>query len=453
MKIVLASGVALTAVLGVGCGGAISPFQASVEQAVLLSGPEHDWEPALAVGPDGTVYVTAGRRSPRPDGAADGAPFEQRIVIWRSPDAGATWEGPWPVSEAGVFQGDQRVVVDDRGTVHVSYLEVAEDSDGEVTALLRLATSRDGGRSFSVETVLDHDVSDKPELAVARDGRDISLVLESRPGPSLMVSHDGGSSWTGPLVVVPVQDRDTHFWPTGLAVAPDGRLWLSVPSIPNDELQAGGPSTTTLHVLSSDDWGASWRESILGSSPWSRGGCVHEPECRVKTAYPEVAVDATGRAFAVSTEGSAGQPYRLVLRTSTDGGETWSAPYPVSEAPRPSSGDLADHDYPMVAAAGDGRACVAWVDDRTGARSMWARCTADGGTTWGEELLLSNVASAQGHTTNDGFAVFYGDYGGIALTDDGRLYVAWGAASTMDGPGAVWVASAGVFPPTGQERG
>lgn len=453
MRFPLAFGVALTAVLGLGCAGALPPFQPSVAPAVLLSGPEHDWEPALAAGPDQTVYVTAGRRSPRPDGGVGGAPFEQRIVIWRSRDAGVTWEGPWPVSEAGAFQGDQRVAVDDSGNVHVSYMEVTESPNGKVSALLQLATSRDGGRSFTVQTVLDHDVSDKPELAVSRDGRDIYLVLESRPGPSLMGSHDGGETWGGPRVVVPVEDRGTHFWPTGLALAPDGRLWFSVPSIPNSELQAGGPSTTTLHIYNSDDGGASWHESVFGASPWSRGGCVHDPECRVKTAYPGIAVDAVGRAYAVYTEGRAGEPYRLLLRSSAGGGETWSEPVPVSEAPRPSSGDLADHDYPIVTAAGDGRACVAWVDDRTEPRSMWARCTPDAGATWGDELLLSNVASDQGHTTSEGFAVFYGDYGGIALTDEGRLYVTWGAATAMDGPGAVWVASADVFPSTGQERG
>ena len=63
------------------------------------------------------------------------------------------------------------------------------------------------------------------------------------------------------------------------------------------------------------------------------------------------------------------------------------------------------------------------------------------------------MASDQGHTTTEGFAVFYGDYGGIALTDEGRLHVTWGAASTMDGPGAVWVGSADVFPPSSPERG
>ena len=63
------------------------------------------------------------------------------------------------------------------------------------------------------------------------------------------------------------------------------------------------------------------------------------------------------------------------------------------------------------------------------------------------------MASDQGHTTTEGFAVFYGDYGGIALTDEGRLYVTWGAATAMDGPGAVWVGSADVFPSTGLERG
>jgi hypothetical protein len=430
-----------------------TPFQATVHHAHLLSELANDWEPALAAGPDQTVFVTAGRRFPRPDGASGGPPFEQRIVIWRSSDSGVTWEGPWPVSDGGSFQGDQRVAVDDHGVVHVSYMDLTTTPEGQMSALLQLATSRDGGRSFTVQTVLDHGVSDKPELAVSRDGRDIYLVLESRPGPSLIGSHDGGETWGGPRVVVPVEDRETHFWPTGLALAPDGRLWFSVPSIPNDELQKGGPSTTTLHVYSSDDGGESWHETDLGSSPWTRGGCVHDSECRVKTAYPGIAVDAVGRAYAVYTEGSAGQPYWLLLRISADGGETWTAPQPVSEAPRPATGDLADHNFPMIAAARDGRACVAWVDDRTGPRSVWARCTDDAGVTWGDELLLSNVASDQGHTADDGFAVFYGDYGGVAPTDSGRLYVTWSAAASMEGPGAVWVGSADVFPPSLPERG
>ena len=430
-----------------------TPAGPVVSSAQLLPGASDAWEPALAAGPDGLVYVTAGGRHLRPESDQSGMPFEQRIVIWRSSDSGATWEGPWPVDEGGSFQGDQRVAVDDSGNVHVSYLEAGEGPDGKMIGLLRLATSRDGGRSFTVQTVLDHDVSDKPELAVSGDGRDIYLILESRPGPSLVGSHDSGATWGAPQVVVPVRERETHFWPTGLALASDGRLWFSVPSIPTSELEAGGPSTTTLHAFSSDDGGTSWHESVLGSFPWSRGGCVHDPECRGKSAYPGIAVDAVGRAYAVNTDGRAGEPYRLLLRSSADGGETWSEPVPVSEAPRPSSGDLADHDFPMVTAAGDGRTCVAWVDDRSGPRSLWARCSADAGATWGDELLLSNMASDQGHTTTEGFAVFYGDYGGIALTDEGRLHVTWGAATAMDGPGAVWVGSADVFPSTGLERG
>jgi hypothetical protein len=107
----------------------------------------------------------------------------------------------------------------------------------------------------------------------------------------------------------------------------------------------------------------------------------------------------------------------------------------------------------MVTAAGDGRACVAWVDDRTGPKSLWARCSADAGATWSDELLLSNMVSEEGHTTAEGFAVFYGDYGGVALTDDGRLYVTWGAAESLEGPGAVWVGAADIFPPSLPERG
>src|SRR5205809_207778 len=57
-------------------------------QERLLPGSKSDWEPALAVGPHGSVYVTAGRRrgSPR-DKTTE---FTQQIVVWSSRDDGAT---------------------------------------------------------------------------------------------------------------------------------------------------------------------------------------------------------------------------------------------------------------------------------------------------------------------------------------------------------------------------
>jgi hypothetical protein len=48
------------------------------------------WEPAIATGPNGQVYVVAGRRR----GTPKDKDSEQRQVIWRSQDRGVSFEAP-----------------------------------------------------------------------------------------------------------------------------------------------------------------------------------------------------------------------------------------------------------------------------------------------------------------------------------------------------------------------
>jgi hypothetical protein len=76
---------------------------------------------------------------------------------------------------------------------------------------LRLARSRDNGRTFSVETVTTEHVNDKPELAVSRDGEHLYIVYESSPGPRLVASDDAGRTWEEPRVIC--QGDGRHFWP------------------------------------------------------------------------------------------------------------------------------------------------------------------------------------------------------------------------------------------------
>jgi hypothetical protein len=60
----------------------------------------------------------------------------------------------------------------------------------------------------------------------------------------------------------------------------------------------------------------------------------------------------------------------------------------VSAAPRPRSGDLADHDFPMIAASRAGRVCVVWVDDRRGALDVWTYRT---GAVWFNSIDLADA--------------------------------------------------------------
>jgi hypothetical protein len=157
----------------------------------LLPGSVDGWEPALAIAPNGHIYVVAGKRLGVPGIDKD---FEQQQVIWRSEDGGATFEGPRSLTTDGQRHGDQRIAVDANGTVYVSYMDNAREANGRSITRLRLARSSDGGRTFSVQTVTTHRVTDKPELAVSSDGQNLYIVYESSPGPTVVASHDGGST-------------------------------------------------------------------------------------------------------------------------------------------------------------------------------------------------------------------------------------------------------------------
>jgi hypothetical protein len=395
----------------------------------LLPGSADSWEPALAVGPRGEVFVVAGRR----EGSRGSENFVQKLALWRSDDGGATFEGPWPVDEGAQGQHwDERVTVDAKGAIYVSYMEIGEDR------ALRLARSRDGGRTFSVETATLR-VSDKPELAVSTDGDHVYIVYELRPGPTLVASHDGGATWGEPRLGAPSEGR--HFWPQALELAPNGGLWFAVPSMSEEDIWERNETPARLHVFHSGDGGRSWQDFDFGSSLRVLGGCAHDPTCAVKVPSIGLAVDGRGQAYVAYTEGAAGQPYGLFIRSSSDGGRTWSEPRRVSAAPRPQSGDAADYDHPIVAASGQGRACVVWVDDRRGALNVWARCSGDGARTWGPEFLLSDRSEGASYKSAEGFKAFYGHYGDAAIDVNGRLHAVWGAGEPGYRTGGVWVNS------------
>ncbi|MEO8430645.1 MAG: sialidase family protein [Acidobacteriota bacterium] len=328
------------------------------------------------------------------------------------------------------------MAVDDRGTLYVSYIGYDKE-----TSSLELARSEDAGRTFAVQTVTDKHVSDKPELAVSPDGKDISIVYESSPGPRLISSHDAGATWDEGKVVVPSVGR--HFWPTGLAMGPGGDIWFAVPSMSDADIQKKLPTTVTLHAFRSSDRGKTWSDSEFGGSPRILGGCVHDPECGVKVPSIGVAADRGGKAYVAYTEGKARQPYTLFLKSSVDGGESWTAARRLSLARRQKSADEADCDFVHVAAQGNGRACVVWMDDRLGAKNIWARCTADGGRSWGDETLLSNrrAGGDDGAASRgiEGFGQFFGHYGGAAISSSGRLHAAWPEGPYGKEEGAVWV--------------
>ena len=152
-------------------------------------------------------------------------------------------------------------------------------------------------------------------------------------------------------------------------------------------------------------------------------------------------------AYVVYNVGEAKRRYDLEFTRSDNRGKTWSPPAVLS-ARRVATNDMADHFYPMIAAAGDGLVFAVWFDDRDGPLSVWARRSTDGGRTWSADVRLSRP---------QGLVGIYGEYGGIGIDGDGVLHVAWsegtGHVSQPGAKGGTWYArwDARAVAPSGQE--
>jgi hypothetical protein len=124
--------------------------------------------------------------------------------------------------------------------------------------------------------------------------------------------------------------------------------------------------------------------------------------------------------FANTFSSQANGPKSLYVRASNDG-VNWSAPSLVN-----ASGDST---FPQIDAgptSGDFR--LAWQDDRTGRFNTWYARTADGGTTCGSPVRLSNLGSGAPYKSPAGYTFPDGDYFGLAVSSTGIAHVIWGEA-------------------------
>ncbi len=53
-------------------------------------------------------------------------------------------------------------------------------------------------------------------------------------------------------------------------------------------------------------------------------------------------------------------------------------------------------------------------------------------------MKISDLTSGAAYKNADGFDEVYGDYGEIAITNEGRSIATWGEGLSYTGPGGVW---------------
>ncbi len=378
-----------------------------------------DWEPAVASDGLGNVYFLLTHFGGVPGCPACASPS---MLIQVSHDGGKTFTGPAPLTVSGQAQYDPQVKINAQGTVFVSYLL------GKDTVVQR---STDHGSTWTapvaVNVGIKQGATDKDGLAV--DGVNVYVGFDVAQRFFVAVSHDSGATFT-----VAAMNSNTLGWPLdgGAAVGPDGSVYM-IWELVHKSGQAQGPQDIAVTV--SHDHGATWALAYVDQ------GLPAGPNCNLcgwdfMGTGSAVAVDGAGTVYAIYNAPTYDNGAPTVwFRSSSDGGQTWSARTLVSTA-APGSW----HAFPAIAAGAAGDVRIDWMDNRTGAYNVWYRASSNGGASWSSDVQVSQYLTGYGYITAAGFAFPYGDYTTINLDPSGRVYLAWGEGPNYLGPGNTFIA-------------
>lgn len=397
------------------------PAKGFAPQTRLGHSAGDQWEPALAADSSGHVYVLYPQYLGVPGCPECPSPT---LLLQRSADGGKTWDAPRPIAPPGSGQWDAQIAVDpvDGRTVYASWLQnnksdtvVARSDDFGTTWRVVVADSTKAG-------------TDKPILAVR--GQDVYVGFNHAQKVWVAASHDGGASFT----VAEVRPNAKLGWSLagGGTVAPSGTVLFAWAGY---ERNGGATGAVHLYVSRSTDGGRTWSTTSLDTSrsppDCSSSGCGWA----FLGAQMTLASDAAGGVYALWNASREDRgPARMFFSRSQDGGATWRAASEVSLAAA-----RVMHAFPAMAASGNGQVRIAWMDQRAG--SLWntrLRSSHDGGATWSEEAVLSSFVAGYDYIHPGGFSFPFGDYFELAVDGEGTTHAIWGEGLNYDSPGSIW---------------
>lgn len=254
--------------------------------------------------------------------------------------------------------------------------------------------------------------------------------VENNNTITVVRSTDNGNSWTeiGTVATGPVATTDINNpYPLQL---PSGRIIIA---FRNHSLQNGVYTYFRITICYSDDNGATW---TYLSQPASDPGPVNgnwEPFLRMSE-------DGNTVQLYYSRETSSANQESL-MRTSTDGGVTWTSANVISDA---GNDDTRDGMLGVVQISGDNLIAVFESEENGGDLSIYSITSSDDGATWGNRSSVyapptGFVAQAPQVTNVDGILV-----ASFQTNEDNINDTAVKVVTSMDG-GLTWGQKTTVF--------
>jgi hypothetical protein len=337
---------------------------------------------------------------------------------------------------------DPWVTFSPNGVAHQMALAISDNAAPTEAASAMLASrSTDGGRTWSTPVTLVADTPDKfnDKNAITADPTNSRYVyavwdrLNNNPtpadgaGPTLLArSVDNGRTYE-PARIIFDPGLDGQTIGNRVEVVPtSGRL---VNLFTRIDYISG---TATVEVILSDDKGATWSAPIKVADFLTVGTVDPDTGAAVRdgSIIPQLAISRRGTIYVVWQDArfSGGARDGIALSTSSDGGQTWSAPVQINKDP------LVPAFTPTIHVRFDGTVGVTYHDFRSNTpdpatlpTDTWLIRSRDG-VTWRESRVSKPFDMAKAPVAR-GF--FVGDYQG--LVSIGPLFIPFFAKST-DGP-------------------
>jgi hypothetical protein len=396
----------------------------------------HDFEPAIRIGPDSTVYTAANYHN-----TATGA---RGVELWTAaPGAPFASVGLIPPGLGGL---DVDLAVGSTGTLYDATLysqtpNAPTGSYGIGTGACPAGSLPDPTACYGVQKV---DISHTDRPWIAADGPS-TVYLSYHDGSQseqidVTKSTDAGRTWGKPAeAIVPALRHQANFYNFAGNLVVDPRdhtiyqIFVAGPTPGKGQNQ----DYNTVYMAVSRDGGQTFADYLVYQAPAG---------ARLDNLWPAATVDASGGVYAGWSDG-----HDVWIAASTDHGATWAAPFRVSQ----DGPALQSSVEPWLAAGGTGDVGVAWYGspaaDNMSATATWqvyfaqVRGATSAAPTISQTVVSDHTISTgplctEGDACPAGTRTLYDDLGVALDPATGLAAVAYDDASDPTNPYQVVVA-------------